>query len=227
VVEFKDKIEVVPLESVKPNPWNPRKRREQQLIDDAVRHIREVGFIGAIFVRDMRAVATHPGDWQIIDGEHRWKALKVLEADGCPIVNLGVMSDDDAKAQTLNFNIVHGEMEVVDVAYLIGSLKATLGDEIVNGRLALSDEELADLADISSFDYGTFAHARDAETPNMEAHVFHLTRAQNDDVNEAMSMVEREAGGGTKSRQLELIFADYLAGTEPVEENQNERDTDS
>jgi len=222
VIEFKDEIELVAINTIKPNPWNPRKREAKQLVIDAAKHITEVGFIGAIFVRDMRQVALHGRAWQIIDGEHRWKALESLDAKRCPIINLGEMTDEDAKALTLNFNIIHGQMEVIDVAYLIGSLKKSLGDEVVSGQLALSDQELSDLNDIARFDYGEFASARDAETPNMDVHVFHLTRAQNDQVNEAMAIVEKEAGGGTKSRQLELIFADYLAGTTPVKEENHE-----
>jgi len=217
-VDFKDKIEFVPIGMIKPNPWNPRKREEATLVKDTAKHIGEVGYLGGIFVRDMRDVALHDGDWQIIDGEHRWKALKILESEQCPIINLGKMTDEEAKARTLNFNIVHGQMEVIDVAHLIGSLKSELGEEVISGRLALSEVELKDLAEIATFDYSVFEPAKDLPTPNMEVHVFHLTRAENDQVNEAMAMVEKEAGGGTKSRQLELIFADYLAGTEPVKE---------
>lgn len=217
MVEFKDSVQFVPIESIKPNPWNPRKRNEKRLITDTARHIRQVGFMGAVFVRDVRDIPTIPADWEIIDGEHRWLALRSLEVKECPIISLGEMTEAQAKARTLNFNLAHGQMDVIEVAHLVGSLKRDLGDDVLNGRLAVTDEEIKNLANIATMDFTTaFQGAEDTNPPEMEVHVFHLNRRQNDTVNAALAIMEREERGATKSRWLELIFADFLAGPEEV-----------
>jgi hypothetical protein len=217
-VEFKNEVVMAPMDSIKPNPWNPPKTDERKLIDDAKANILRVGFIGAICVRDMRNVPGWQTDWQIIDGQHRWQALLELEAVNCPIINMGEMTDDDAKIETLNFNLIHGDMEAIPVAVLVQEQYEKRGEHLAV-MLAMSEQKIQDLTEMVKFDWEAFKHDPGDNDPReiYLRHVFVLTKEQDQVVNAALERMALIAGVGEESRALELIMADWLSGAEVPE----------
>ena len=73
----------VPIESLKPNPDQPRKTFRQEDLEELTASIRDKGVLQPILVR------TQPGEdgvWQIIAGERRWRASQAARLTEVPIV---------------------------------------------------------------------------------------------------------------------------------------------
>lgn len=76
-------IQTAPIESLKPNPDQPRKIFTQEDLDELTNSIRDKGILQPILVR------TQPGQdgmWQIIAGERRWRAAQAARLTEVPIV---------------------------------------------------------------------------------------------------------------------------------------------
>ena len=72
-----------PVEALKPNPDQPRKRFDQEELEELAASIRERGLIQPILVR------RHPREpeaWQIVAGERRWRAAQLARLTEVPIV---------------------------------------------------------------------------------------------------------------------------------------------
>jgi ParB family chromosome partitioning protein len=76
-------VQTAPIESLKPNPDQPRKIFAQEDLDELTASIRDKGVLQPILVR------TQPGQdgmWQIIAGERRWRAAQAARLTEVPIV---------------------------------------------------------------------------------------------------------------------------------------------
>lgn len=76
-------VQMAPIESLKPNPDQPRKIFAQAELDELAASIRDKGVLQPILVR------TQPGEdgvWQIIAGERRWRASQAARLTEVPIV---------------------------------------------------------------------------------------------------------------------------------------------
>ena len=73
IMEFEDKnkIKILKISEVTPNPDQPRKEFDQELINNLVVSIKEYGVLQPILVRSIKS-----GGYQIIAGERRWRACK-------------------------------------------------------------------------------------------------------------------------------------------------------
>jgi ParB family chromosome partitioning protein len=153
-IDFKRAVKRVPITQVRPNPWNPRKQDEEKLIAKAVRSIESAGFCGALIVRDHK-----DGDcrYEIIDGEHRYRALLKMGEEMCSVITLGEVSDYDAKMLTLNLNLIQGEMLVVDVASVMNDLAERLGPDALRQKVVYDDEELKELLTLADIDWEAYA----------------------------------------------------------------------
>lgn len=65
----------IPVDSLEPNPWQPRKRFAAEAMDELANGIREAGLIQPIVVRKHPTIE---GRYQIVAGERRWRAHKML-----------------------------------------------------------------------------------------------------------------------------------------------------
>lgn len=78
IAELEKQLEgssVLLVDKMEPNPWQPRKKFNAEEMDELANGIREVGLIQPIVVR------VNPGDpsrYQIVAGERRWRAHKML-----------------------------------------------------------------------------------------------------------------------------------------------------
>jgi len=74
---------MAPIESLKPNPDQPRKIFDREDLEELAASIRDKGVLQPILVR------SHPredGVWQIIAGERRWRAAQLARLTEAPIV---------------------------------------------------------------------------------------------------------------------------------------------
>jgi ParB family chromosome partitioning protein len=76
-------VHLAPIESLKPNPDQPRKIFDRDDLEELAASIRDKGVLQPILVR------TQPGEdgvWQIIAGERRWRAAQQARLTQVPIV---------------------------------------------------------------------------------------------------------------------------------------------
>jgi len=74
-------VQMAPIESLKPNPDQPRKIFDRDDLEELAASIRDKGVLQPILVR------THPkedGVWQIIAGERRWHASRQARLPEAP-----------------------------------------------------------------------------------------------------------------------------------------------
>lgn len=135
----------VPVVSLEPNPWNPN-RMSGALFAKLVRNVGETlrtnGSIPPVVVRQ------HPDDpdkFQIIDGFHRFKALKQLKKTDIDVFVMNV-SDEAAKLLTGNLNYLRGEKDMEKYTTMLG--------ELLDGGMSIEElsdflpEDEADIADL-------------------------------------------------------------------------------
>lgn len=145
-VQIKDKVQRVPVERIFPNPWNPNEQSEF-IYDKEINSIKTFGFLDPILVREI------PEGFEIIDGEHRWKAAKQLGLEEIPANNLGKVSDSVAKQLTLITNETRGEARRDKLGELLRSLKNEVGMEELVKNLPYQQVELDSLVDQMQIDW--------------------------------------------------------------------------
>ncbi len=119
---------VVPIDHVTPNPRNYKPMTPDQFARE-VALIEKYGFLIPIPCRAVKFIANTPDDleasaWEIIDGEHRWRALKQLGRTEIAINDFGVVSDREAAKLMIILNEQHAEPQYDQLGKLIADLAA-------------------------------------------------------------------------------------------------------
>ncbi len=76
-------VRMAPIESLKPNPDQPRKSFGQEELDELAASIRDKGVLQPVLVRSQPG---EDGVWQIIAGERRWRAAQQARLRDIPII---------------------------------------------------------------------------------------------------------------------------------------------
>lgn len=96
----------IEVEKVRPNEYNPN-RMSPALFDKLVEDIKNNGVLNPIHVVERN------GEYIIIDGEHRYRAVKLLGFKTIDaFVYDGLDDDDFRRILSLRFNVLHGSIEV-------------------------------------------------------------------------------------------------------------------
>ena len=122
--KVKGKVEKINLKDIVPNPFQPRKRFNEDRLDELVSSIKEKGVIQPILVRPSGV------GYEVIAGERRWRAAQKLGIGEIPAI---VRTDiDDASSLEISIieNIQREELNPIEEANayqeLIGKFEYTL-----------------------------------------------------------------------------------------------------
>lgn len=152
-------VSLLEMDKVTPNPWNPNVQTDRQY-EAEIESISANGFLAPILVRK-------DGEgYQIIDGEHRLRALKEIKAKGIEgkrnvpdLVKSGsipaiVIDVDDANAKklTIIMNETRGRADFAKLGALLSEIKVELPDDIGLG-LPYTDTQLNELMEIATFNW--------------------------------------------------------------------------
>lgn len=223
-------FELVKLEHLRPNPWNPNEMDPEDY-EKARTSIRRFGFIDPITVRRIPIdyvetttmaeaaegkkshVPATPQYYEIIDGEHRWKAAK---DEGLTEVHVAIVTVDDADAEQLTFilNELRGKPNPQKLAALVRDLASKRSMVELEAVLPLRRQQLAAMVaerrDTIDWD-ALHQKPEPSEKERWVERVFRLPKSAAEVVDEAMGKM-REDGVNDDWKALELICADYLAG---------------
>lgn len=136
----------VKVDSVFPNSYNPN-FQTADVFKKEIESIKAFGFIDSILVRETET----EGVYEIIDGEHRWKAAKELGFVEVTIDNLGKITDSAAKTLTLIMNNTRGQDDILKRAKML--------KEIESGQLSLlpfDTKQIEEEIKLLDFDFSQF-----------------------------------------------------------------------
>lgn len=165
VPEVELQIVYLPVAAVHPNLWNPNRQREA--VRRAQREsLERYGVIQPITVRP------HPerdGEWQIINGEHRWTDAQELGLESLPAIVLDDIDEGDARKLTLVLNETAGDPDAALLGQMLLELKSMQGDDLPLA-LPYTSDELDHLLEMGGALHES-PPAQQAKDPNLERQV--------------------------------------------------------
>ena len=168
---MKHEIKIVRLkiDDLIPTEENPNKMSDfiYQRMKDT---IKEKGLFGSIICRPKA------GQFQILDGEHRWKACKELGMTELPIeVSVEEISDQETKFWTLYFNNTKGKDDIEKVVQIFNEIDAGQAQ-----LLPFTEDEIKNTKDLFNFDFSQY-ETTEVEVPEDELpRIFSLNFTENE-----------------------------------------------
>lgn len=111
--ESLEEARLLPIESVAPNPDQPRKKSNPEKDAELAADIGERGILQPIIVRSHPS--GEPGQFQIIAGERRWRAAREAGFDEVPVL-IKEVDDQEAQLVSLVENLQRLDLEQEDEA---------------------------------------------------------------------------------------------------------------
>jgi ParB family transcriptional regulator, chromosome partitioning protein len=114
-IERNEEIKKIPIDSIVPNRFQPRTVFDDDKIEELSRTIHIHGIIQPIVVRQFE------GNYEIIAGERRWRAMKKLGWDEVPAI-VKNYSDTETASVALIENLQREELSPIEEAIAYGKL---------------------------------------------------------------------------------------------------------
>lgn len=142
------KIVWIPIDDIFPNPDNPNEMDDKQF-NNLVKAIREIGFREPLEVRpitdkkDSRYNKTRQ-TYELIGGEHRHQALRLLKWEEVPCMldeAASTMSKDEQDMLLVRRNMIKGELSPTKFTKLWERLLPKYGSEIIETSMGFADAE--------------------------------------------------------------------------------------
>jgi len=115
-------IKLISVADLHPNAWNPNVCSEGML--EALKHeIQEDGFDQPLQVVPCQCNQLHGAHYQIIGGEHRWRAAQSLAMPELPCVVFSDWQEATQKIKTVRRNMLHGDLDSAKFTKLVHDLE--------------------------------------------------------------------------------------------------------
>lgn len=196
-----EKIQKVSIEQVVPNDWNPKEASSQEM-ENIKKSLEINGYAQPILVREK------DGSFEIIDGFHRFSALKELGYKELYIYNAGKISDEQAKAMTIwmQTQVAFDDIQLAPLVMELNSL---------NFELPYDDKEIEKFKDLTQFDFGDYDTTGPQQQENLDDEfktlTIKMTSEQFEDVQNAIKTVS-EGDNVSEGRSLQLLCVNGLNG---------------
>jgi len=195
---------LVDIDALVPNPWNPNKM-DERMFRKELASIRKFGYINPIICRPVGST------YQIIDGEHRQKALRQLGHSGrIQVTVIEGLSDADAKQLTVVLNETRGHADPARLGSLLKDLLDTETKADLLDILPFSPPVFDKLAGLDDFDWqGVTENATKGST--WVERTYRMPREAAETLDNALAKVTESEGDIPDWQALEFIAADFLA----------------
>ena len=121
-------LRTVPIERLKANPANPRKRFSEEELEELAQSIRDKGVLQPILVRPSKS---HAGSFEIVAGERRWRAAQKAGIHTVPVIKIEA-TDKQALEIAIVENVQRADLNPLEEAEgykrLIGEFEYSHGD---------------------------------------------------------------------------------------------------
>jgi len=102
----------IPVDTIVPNPWQPRRQFSEAKLAELARSIGEVGLLQAVTVRRVGEA------FQLVAGERRWRAHKLINKTSVRAVVIEC-TDQDMAALALMENVTRDDLSDYEIAIAI------------------------------------------------------------------------------------------------------------
>lgn len=192
-IQIKDNFKVVDINEVEPNYWNPNEQTDF-IFEKEKASFEKFGMLDPITVRKVL------GKYQIIDGEHRWKAAKHFNMEKVIINDLGEVSDSEAQQLTIILNETKGSYNYQKMSDLMKQLSNSISLETLQTVMPFTEVELKSMVASTEVDWNNIQAA--STPPDVE-----IAKDQSQSNN---------AGDGKESFYIRMPNEDILALKEQI-----------
>lgn len=203
------------ISEIEPNREQPRKRFSEDAITTLAESIREHGMLQPILVRPLPF-----GGYQIVAGERRWRAARMLGLDEVP-VNIRELSDIQAMQIAIIENLQRENLNPVEEANGYNELieKYGMTQEKVAQMVGRSRSSVANAIRILSLPENVLEMIQDGRLSM--GHAKALSGFENKEL--LSSIAEKACDGGMTVRQVEKLLQQF--DTEPVKRSDRHIDS--
>ena len=206
---------IVPIESVVPNPEQPRKRFAPEDLDDLSRSIREKGIIQPLIVR------ARGEQFEIVAGERRWRAAQQAQLHEIPVL-VREFSDVEVIEVAIIENIQRADLNAVEEAAGYRMLMDRFGhtQEKMAEALGKSRSHIANLLRLLNLPEPVLEMVRTAQLS--AGHARALIMAQ-----DPLALARKVVSAGLSVRETEALVKKENAPAEDVSERESRKDRGS
>ena len=108
-----DNFKMIPVELIKPGPWQPRKNFDKEELDSLSNSIKKQGIIQPVILKSNEAIKNH---YFIIAGERRWRACQLAKIHEIPAIIRDDINDKKIAELSLVENIQRSELNPIEEA---------------------------------------------------------------------------------------------------------------
>lgn len=205
----KPQQETLAVDELFPNPWNVNSMTPAKF-EKLKESIKRYGMPLPIVVRP------HPweqGRWQIVDGEHRWRAAKTLGWDDVPCM-ITDFDEATAKEAGIVVNDLHGEADEAKLSALLQELAQETSTEELREIMPYDSTRLDELlGELKEVDYErlTSPGGQEDKPEVYVERVFRMPREVAVVIDEAVAKVRDEQMFEHDWQALEVMAADTMA----------------
>lgn len=153
----------VSTETVSPNRYNYN-AQTSEVFTKLVESIRRFGFVQPLIVREVEGEEYR---YEIVNGEHRWRAACELRMAEVAIVNLGTISDVKAKQLAVILNELGGSPDEVRLADLLRDINVDIDVGDIAAVMPYTEKELSMFIDSVDFSFANLS-TQDTRAPRPE-----------------------------------------------------------
>jgi ParB/RepB/Spo0J family partition protein len=129
---------MIPRGNIRPNPWNPNEF-DDDTFNELVKSIEDFGFIQPIIVGPLDD-DPEGFDFEVIDGEHRWTCLDILEVPEVPCIVKNI-DENHRKFLTVRTYRLRGKFNMKGFTKLVEGLMNHFSFEEVAEQLAFTNPD--------------------------------------------------------------------------------------
>jgi ParB/RepB/Spo0J family partition protein len=138
-------VVMVPHSEIRPNPWNPNEF-DSEIFNELVKSIEDFGFVQPLIVGPLED-DPKGFKYEVIDGEHRWTCLDLLEVEQVPCI-IKDIDEDHRKFLTVRTYRLRGKFNMKSFTKLVEGLMEKFSFDEVAEQLAFTDpNELQEMID--------------------------------------------------------------------------------
>ncbi len=211
---------LVPIEKLRPNPDQPRRDFSPEDLEELAASIREKGIIQPLLVRND---PQHPGEYQIVAGERRWRAAQRANLHDIPVL-VRDLNDTEVIEIAIIENIQRANLNAVEEAMGYRQLMDRFGhtQEKLAEALGKSRSHIANLLRLLTLPEEVLTWLREGKLT--AGHARALITAEN-----PTDLARRVIAKGLSVRQTEALAKKPKVETKDrkPKENRAEKDADT
>lgn len=171
--DLADRILALPLDSIRPNPHQPRRYFDPDSLEELANSIRALGILQPLTVRQM------PDGWELVAGERRLRAAALAGLDRVPCIPIRADSQSSSLLALVE-NLQRQDLDFLEEALALDKLLRTycLSQDEVARRIGKSQSAVANKLRLLRLPPQLLARLREAGLS--ERHARALLRLEND-----------------------------------------------